>query len=271
MASKPLPGIGRTTFGDVRVRREIASLVRLFGSGLIANSTTGQIDVNNSALSLAGLGDVSVAGVTNGQVLSFNTVAGKWKAVTAAAGTVTAVTGTAPIVSSGSTTPAISILVLASGGIVGGATGLYLDTAHTVTYYGPGAGNPYTITTVFAQVTFAGGTNPTVTLDKAGTWALKARVRVTRNNATHTATHNISFKLRRSNNTAADVTAALTKYADDPHTASNASEVAGMLPEVLYTTANTTDIIQLWALVDLATSSGSHQVVEADIEAYFLH
>ena len=267
MASTPLPGIGRISAGDVRVRREIASLVRLFGSGLITNSTTGQIDVNNSALSLAGLGDVSIPSPTNGQVLAFNTGAGKWEAVNA----VTAVTGTAPIVSSGSTTPAISILVLAGGGIVGGATGLYLDTMHTVTAYGPGAGNPYTITTVFAQVTFAGGTNPTVTLDKAGTWAIKARVRVTRNNSTHIGLHNISLKLRRSNNTAADVTHALTKYADDPHSASNASEVAGTLPEVLYTTANTTDIIQLWALLDVAASSGSHQVTEADIEAYFLH
>ena len=123
MATTPLPGIGRIPIGDPRVRREVASLIRLFGTGLITNSQTGVIEVNNSALSLAGLGDVSVAGATNGQVLTFNTVAGKWEAGTPTAGTVTAVTGVAPISSTNGTTPAISLSL--SGSSLDGTGGLH--------------------------------------------------------------------------------------------------------------------------------------------------
>ena len=146
MATTPLPGIGRVPTGDPRVRREIASLIRLFGTGLQLNAATGAVEVNNSALSLAGLGDVSVSGPTNGQVLTYNAVAHKWEATTPAVGTVTAVTGTAPIVSSGGTTPAISLTL--SGPSLSPIGGL-----HTV-------GLSVTITT--AKLT-AGGTNGSMT------------------------------------------------------------------------------------------------------------
>jgi hypothetical protein len=166
-------------------------------------------------------------------------------------------------------TSGLSVSLVSGGGILVNSSGLYLDTVHTVTVYA--SGTAYQITTSFAQIIF-GTTSPVVTLDRAGTWLIKARARVDRNGIHINVDHVVSLKLRRSNNTASDITNAATAYDDIAHTASDV-ETEGLFPfpEVVYTTANNNDIIQMWIMIDQAAVSGSHDVVEADIQAIFLH
>lgn len=128
------------------------------------------------------------------------------------------------------------------------------------------AGTAYSLTITPALLTF-GTTSPTLTINKPGTYLIRARAQVVRNNSTHIADHTVTLKLRRTNNTAADLANAVTAYPDDPHNASNDTEGNWMIPEVIYTTANTDDVIELWGDVSSAGTGGTHDVTEASIIA----
>lgn len=132
------------------------------------------------------------------------------------------------------------------------------------------AGTVYTLTGTPALVDF-GTTDPSIVLDKAGTYSITARAQVKRNNSTHIADHTITFKLRRTNNTAADIANATTTYNDEAHNASNETEPNQILPEVIYTTTNTNDVIELWGSVSSAGTGGTHDVDEASIVAKRLY
>lgn len=138
------------------------------------------------------------------------------------------------------------------------------DANHIITAYA--AGTAYTLTGSAALLDF-GTTDPSIVIDKPGTYLLSARVQVKRNNSTHLADHDITLKLRRTNNTAADVSNATTTYTDEAHNASNESEGCWILPQVTYSTINADDIIQLWGSVTAAGTGGTHDVIEASIVA----
>lgn len=164
--------------------------------------------------------------------------------------------------------PTIALDVTGAGKFttsVTAASYLLSDTAdknYTLSVYA--AGTVYALTITPALLAF-GTTSPSLTIDKAGTYRIFARAQVTRNNSTHIAAHTITFKLRRTNNTAADITNSSTTYADDPHNAANDTEHQDVLPEVIYTTANTNDVIELWGVVSAAGAGGTHDVDEANI------
>lgn len=81
--------------------------VNMADQKVFINNGTAVVQIG--AGNLSGLGDVAIATPTNSQVLAYDSASGKWKNAAAGAGTVTSVTGTAPIVSSGGSTPAISL------------------------------------------------------------------------------------------------------------------------------------------------------------------
>lgn len=128
------------------------------------------------------------------------------------------------------------------------------------------AGTVYTLTATSAAVDF-GTTDPIITVNAAGTYRIKARIKVALNAATFSANRTLTVKLRRTNNTAADVANSSTTWIV-PITSAITNTLAVIeLPEVLYTTALATDTIQLFADISVLPTAGSITIDEASIVA----
>jgi hypothetical protein len=141
---------------------------------------------------------------------------------------------------------------------------------NSVAYFNPltvyAAGTVYTLTATNAAVTF-GTTSPIVTVSAAGTYAVRARIKVSLNGATFAATRTLTVKLRRTNNTATDLANSSTTYIV-PILATLTNTLAIIeLPEVLYTTALTNDTIQLFSDISVLPSAGTISIDEASIVA----
>jgi len=134
----------------------------------------------------------------------------------------------------------------------------------TQTVYG--AGTAYQLTATPALVTL-GTTSPSLTIAAAGTYLLIAQFRIDYNGATFAASRTVTMKLRRTNNTAADVTNASTSLATGTVTTITQTLDTGVIWIPVYTTANATDIIQMFGSVSVVPSAGSLDVVNASIVA----
>ena len=173
-----------------------------------------------------------------------------------------------------STTVVLTFLGLA-GNVAPGATissgagvspGGTQGTLSNLSVYG--SGTVYTLTATPALLTL-GTTTPSLTITAAGTYLLYATVRYDLA-AWKSTLMTLTTKLRRTNNTAADVTATSTGYAIvDTSAAAVTSTLAVFdLPVVQYVTTNSNDIIQLWgSLSAVASVSGTVTAVEASIVA----
>jgi len=124
------------------------------------------------------------------------------------------------------------------------------------------AGTAYSLTNVAALLDF-GTTDSTLVITAPGTWLILTRVRYDYNAATFAAVRTVTTALRRTNNTAADVISSAWKT--DIITTLTYTAHFQVLPPVLYTTANSDDILQLWASVNTVPSAGSLDAVEAEI------
>lgn len=146
-----------------------------------------------------------------------------------------------------------------------------LPTTDPVTKYG--SGTAHTITGAsFAAVVFGTSGTQEVTLTTAGTWLLQARARVDFVGATFAAVRTVSFKSRRTNNTAGDVTNSATAFKTPLSVAAlTYTALDVVFPPVTYATANVDDILQMQVAIDTDPGAGSVQIVEADIVAVFLH
>jgi hypothetical protein len=136
--------------------------------------------------------------------------------------------------------------------------------ANTV-YDAVGTGTVYTLTATPAAVAF-GTTSPSITLTVAGVYRLKMRCNVKFNAATFAAAKNVICKLRRTNNTAADITNGSVTLIAGIITALTSS-LGEMSIEVPYTTALTNDVITIFGSVESLPGAGSVDVVEASISA----
>lgn len=132
------------------------------------------------------------------------------------------------------------------------------------------AGTVYTITATNALLDF-GTTDPSITLVTAGTYLITARVTADYEGATFAAVDSISFNLRRTNNTAADVANSTTLIKVPILTTATYTATTMNLPSIIYTTANTNDVIQLWGKVLALPSAGDVKVREASIIAIKLY
>jgi hypothetical protein len=103
------------------------------------------------------------------------------------------------------------------------------------------AGTAYTLIAAYTGLDF-GTTDPTITINRAGTYLVLARVEMV--DAALVSASTPTFKLRRTNNTAADLTAS-ESVLQLPSVATQLRYECN-LPSVIYTTANTTDIISLF-------------------------
>lgn len=128
------------------------------------------------------------------------------------------------------------------------------------------AGTAYSLTDTSAALNF-GTTDPSITIDKPGTWLIFGRVYLKYNAATYVGTQTATLKLRRTNNTAADLS-------DSTHTATmriitTITDSVGVmeLQPVLYTTTRTNDAVALFGAVSAAPAAGSVDATEASIVA----
>lgn len=128
------------------------------------------------------------------------------------------------------------------------------------------AGTAYQLTNTAALLDF-GTTDPSLTITVAGTYLILARVRYDYNAATFAAVRTITTKLRRTNNTPADLTNGSSGWITEIITTLSYTAMIQELPPVVYVTANTDDVIQIWGSIDTVPSAGSLDAVEAEIVA----
>jgi len=128
------------------------------------------------------------------------------------------------------------------------------------------AGTVYTLTATSALVDF-GTTDPSIVINRAGKYIISARVQIRFAGATFAASQEVVTKLRRTNNTAADLTGSSTTVPTGIVTTQTGLLAVIELPDVVYETANITDIIKIFSSVAVAPSAGSVTITEASIIA----
>jgi hypothetical protein len=138
------------------------------------------------------------------------------------------------------------------------------------TYAAYAAGTAYTLTATSAAIDF-GTTDPSITLTKAGTYLLLASATVQLVAATFAANQNVTVKVRRTNNTAADVSNAVASLGTGVRTTITEGLGVLQLPAVFYTTAAITDVVTLFGDVAVLPGAGSIQVTAASIVAVRLY
>lgn len=126
-------------------------------------------------------------------------------------------------------------------------------------------GTVYTLTTSFASVAF-GTTSPVLTLANAGTYSIYVDVQTSLVSAT-TTTQSVSYKLRRTNNTAADLTG--SQFGDPLPVATVGSPLGPSthIGPIKYTTALTTDTLTVQGAISGALGAGTATVSACTITA----
>ena len=117
-----------------------------------------------------------------------------------------------------------------------------------------GVGTAYSLTNSAAAIDL-GTTDPVVVLDKVGTYLISGQVNLAYTGAT-VATETATIKVRRTNNTAADLSAVVVL---DLPVSTVLTHTYGIfqIPPFLYTTAATDDSITLFANVSAALGAGT--------------
>ncbi len=127
------------------------------------------------------------------------------------------------------------------------------------------SGAVYSLTATPALITF-GGTSPLVVIPYRGIWRIRGKCRLQYNGATFVANRTVTIKLRRTNNTAADLTNGTDIGITDIVAALTGD--GGLYDiDVIYSTELDNDQIELWGDVSVVPSAGSFDVVTASIVA----
>ena len=128
------------------------------------------------------------------------------------------------------------------------------------------SGTAYALTNSSAALDF-GTTDPSLTLTQPGTWLIFARASLAYAAATFASSRTVTLKLRRTNNTAGDLTNASISV--PTRVTSTVTDTFGpvMIPPVLYTTSNIDDAITIYADVSVAPSAGAFNATNAEIIA----
>jgi hypothetical protein len=150
-----------------------------------------------------------------------------------------------------------------SAAAINSALGFTPTTSNPLTVYA--AGTAYSLTATPAALTF-GTTSPSLTLNAAGTYLLLARSRMAYNAATFAAVRTTTLKLRRTNNTAADLTNGSVTATTGIITLLTYTFIDQFWP-VVYTTTNANDVISLFGSIDVLPGAGTLDVAEASIVA----
>ena len=117
-----------------------------------------------------------------------------------------------------------------------------------------GAGTVYSLTNSAAAIDF-GTTDPAIVLDKVGTYLIFGQVNLAYTGATVVA-ETATIKVRRTNNTAADLSAVVVLDLPVATTLTNTYGVF-QIPPFVYTTAATDDAVTLFGNVSAGLSAGT--------------
>lgn len=128
------------------------------------------------------------------------------------------------------------------------------------------AGTAYSLTATAAALTF-GTTSPSLVLTEPGTYKITARVRTDYNGATFAAVRTSTLKLRRTNNTAADLTNGTVTAKTQVVTGFNGTFLDQTWTVNNYATANIDDAIAIFGSLDVIPTAGSFDAAEAFIVA----
>lgn len=139
-----------------------------------------------------------------------------------------------------------------------------LGIGSTITAYS--AGTAYSLTATHALLDFS-TTDPAITITSAGTWLIMAGANLKLNGATFAATETAACKVRRTNNTAADLTSAADSITIPIVTTATQHAGTVRIPSIIYTTTNTTDILQVFGRVLVTPSAGSIDATSSFIVA----
>lgn len=131
------------------------------------------------------------------------------------------------------------------------------------------AGTAYSLTNTQAALTF-GTTSPSLTITSPGTYLILSAAQLDYNAATFAAVRNATIKLRRTNNTAADVTGATRTLKTGIITLLTYTLDVAYLPPVFYTTQNSNDTLSIFGALDTVATAGTLDAVAASIVAYRL-
>ena len=133
------------------------------------------------------------------------------------------------------------------------------------------SGTAYTLTGTSAQLDF-GTTDPIVTINQAGTYLIQANVGVKYSGATYANAQTVTFKLRRTNNTAADLTSG-SRTVEMPFLVAGAAFTGGdvmTLPPVVYQ-ATAGDTIGVFGILSATPPAGSVTTDSCEIVAIRLY
>lgn len=128
------------------------------------------------------------------------------------------------------------------------------------------AGSAYNLTATSSAITF-GTTNPVIILNQPGTYLILATTTLDYNAATFAASRTVTMKLRRTNNTAADVANSTVSLATEILTLITKTFTRCALPPCIYITSNIDDSITLFGDVSVLPSAGNLQVTSGTITA----
>lgn len=128
------------------------------------------------------------------------------------------------------------------------------------------SGTAYSLTNTSAAVDF-GTTDPSLTITQPGTYLIFSRLNLKYTGATFAASRTVTLKLRRTNNTAADVTNASITFLTDIITTLTYTAGVMCIPPVLYQTDNNNDVLSLFADVSVVPTAGSLDITESEIIA----
>lgn len=126
-------------------------------------------------------------------------------------------------------------------------------------------GTAYTITTTQAAVT-GGTTSPTITLPADGTYLLIPNVQVNYVGATFLVARNITYKVRKTSGTPADVTNSSITAQTQIITALSFTAVTPAMPACFYT-GTAGDVLSIFVGVDTGPTLGSIQIPAASLVA----
>lgn len=155
-----------------------------------------------------------------------------------------------------------NVSVSATNGTLFTVIGLPI-TSQTAAAYA--SGTPYNLNTTYQKIDF-GTTDALITLPASGTWQIQAKIKIEYVGLTTLALTPCNFKLRRTNNTAADITNTPTVFNIPILTLLTQTGGDADLPTIFYTGA-AGDILEIWGQLGTAISLGNARIGEACITA----
>jgi hypothetical protein len=237
-------------------------------NGLTIASSTGSLTITNgkglvctNTLLLAGTDSTAITFGANNTTF---TTTGSTSITLPTSGTLATLAGSETFTNKTLTSPIISNATASRPAVTDGSK--VLGSIVTPIIETVGAGTAYTVTNTSAAVDL-GTTDPVVVLSAAGTYKIRGWSVIDFTGATFAADKAVTIKLRRTNNTAGDLTGgSVTLHTGIVTTATWTMAVVEWEASA-YTTSNTDDSVTVFVDVATAPSAGSLQVTQAKVVA----